>query len=125
MNYFVFVLSHVLYVISLDGKITAIDVHKQGRQLWIADTGSPLVNSTISNIEISHNSKSIRVIPSLIGGLYRVYDENGHMEPLPFDAESLLNTSFQLQDELVMTGGKDIDMIGLDLQTGRVRPRIK
>ncbi|CAF2692597.1 unnamed protein product [Rotaria sp. Silwood2] len=111
--------SHVLYVISLDGKITAIDVQQKGRQLWIANIGLPLVDSTINKIEISHDSKSIRLIPSLLGGLYGIHDENEHMEPLPFDAESLLNTSFHLHDEFVMIGGKDIDTIGLDLHTGK------
>ena len=113
--------SHILYVISLDGKITAIDVQQKGRQLWTTNTGSPLVDSSISKIEISHGSKSIRIIPSLIGGLYGIYDKNERIEPLPFDAESLLNTSFQFHDELVMTGGKYIDTIGLDLHTGKVR----
>ncbi|CAF3518975.1 unnamed protein product [Rotaria sp. Silwood1] len=112
-------LNHILYVISLDGKITAIDVQQKGRQLWIANIGSPLIDSTISKIEISHNSKSIRLVPSLLGGLYGIHDEHEHMEPLPFDAESLLNTSFQIHDEFIMTGGKNIDTIGLDLHTGK------
>ncbi|CAF4773439.1 unnamed protein product, partial [Rotaria socialis] len=76
---------------------------QKGRQVWIVDTGSPLVDSTISKIEILRDSKSTRLVPSLVGGLYRLYDDNENMEPLPFDAESLLNTSFQIQDELVMT----------------------
>jgi hypothetical protein len=42
------------------------------------------------------------------------------MQSLPFDAESLLNTSSQFHDELIMTGGKDIDTLGLDLNTGEV-----
>lgn len=108
-------------MISLDGKITAIDVRRNGYQLWTTDTGTPLVESTLSTIEISRDSKSTRLVPSLHGGLYRLYDDNEHMEPLPFDAESLLNTSFQIQDELVMTGGKYIDTIGLDLHTGKVK----
>ncbi|CAF2109491.1 unnamed protein product [Rotaria magnacalcarata] len=111
--------NHVIYVISLDGKITAIDVRRKGHQVWIADMGSPLVDSTISKIEILRDSKSTRLVPSLVGGLYRLYDDNENMEPLPFDVESLLNTSFQIQDELVMTGGKSVDTIGLDLQTGK------
>jgi hypothetical protein len=112
--------SHVLYVISLDGKITAIDVRQKGYQLWKANTGAPLVHSSLSKIEISRDSKSIRLIPSLIGGLYEKYDGEEHMEPLPFDAESLLNTSSHFHDELIMTGGKKIDTLGLDLHTGKV-----
>jgi hypothetical protein len=116
-----FVFSHTLYVISLDGKITAIDAHENGRQLWTADTGAPLVDSSLSKIEISRDSRSVRLIPSLIGGLYEKYDEDGHIEPLPFDADALLDASFKLHDELVITGGKHIDTLGLDLHTGQVR----
>ncbi len=109
-----------MYVISLDGKITAIDVREKGRQLWIADTGSSLVNSSLSKIEISRNAKLFRLIPSLIGGLYEKSDDDESMKLLPFDAESLLNTSVQFHDELIITGGKDIDTLGLDSNTGKV-----
>jgi hypothetical protein len=111
---------HILYVISLDGKITAIDARTNGHQLWTADTGAPLVDSSLSKIEISRDSRSVRLIPSLIGGLYEKYDEDGHVEPLPFDADALLDASFKLHDELVITGGKHIDTLGLDLHTGQV-----
>ncbi|CAF3917079.1 unnamed protein product, partial [Rotaria sp. Silwood2] len=111
---------HTLYVISLDGKITAIDAHANGRQLWTADTGAPLIDSSLSKIEISRESRSVRLIPSLIGGLYEKYDEDGHVEPLPFDAGDLLDASFKLHEELVITGGKHIDTLGLDLHTGQV-----
>ncbi|CAF3874202.1 unnamed protein product [Rotaria sordida] len=111
---------HTLYVISLDGKITAIDAHANGRQLWTVDTGAPLIDSSLSKIEISRDSRSVRLIPSLIGGLYEKYDEDGHVEPLPFDAGDLLDASFKLHEELVITGGKHIDTLGLDLHTGQV-----
>jgi hypothetical protein len=45
------------------------------------------------------------------------------MESLPFDAESLLNTSSHFHDGLIMTGGKDIDTFGIDLHTGKVSER--
>ncbi|UJR09018.1 hypothetical protein I4U23_013267 [Adineta vaga] len=112
--------NHVLYVISLDGKITAIDVRQKGRQLWTSHTGSSLIDSSLSKFEIIRNSKSIRLIPSLVGGIYEKHDHTEHIEPLPFDAESLLNTTFHFHDELIMTGGKDIDTLGLDLTTGKI-----
>lgn len=113
-------IGHTLYVVSLDGKITAIDARANGRQLWTTDTGAPLVDSSLSKIEISRDSRSVRLIPSLIGGLYEKYDEDGHVEPLPFDADALLDASFKLHDEVVITGGKHIDTLGLDLDTGKV-----
>ena len=104
----------------MDGKITAINARQNGRRLWIADTGAILVDSSLSKIEISRDSRSVRLIPSLIGGLYEKYDEDGHVEPLPFDADALLDASFKLHEELVITGGKTIDTLGLDLYTGQV-----
>ncbi|CAF0993205.1 unnamed protein product [Adineta ricciae] len=111
---------HALYVISLDGKITAIDARANGRQMWTADTGAPLIDSSLSKIEISRDSRSVRLIPSLIGGLFEKYEEDGHVEPLPFDADSLLDATFKLHDELVINGGKHIDTLGLDLHTGQI-----
>ncbi|CAF4749958.1 unnamed protein product, partial [Rotaria magnacalcarata] len=60
----VLIFSHTLYVISLDGKITAIDAHANGRQLWTADTGAALIDSSLSKIEISRDARSVRLIPS-------------------------------------------------------------
>ncbi|CAM4747978.1 unnamed protein product [Rotaria magnacalcarata] len=113
-------LIHTLYVISLDGKITALDAHANGRQLWTADTGAALIDSSLSKIEISRDARSVRLIPSLIGGLFEKYDEDGHIEPLPFDADDLLTASYSLHEELAITGGKHIDTLGLDLHTGQV-----
>jgi hypothetical protein len=104
----------------LDGKVTAIDANDNGRQLWTTYTGTALVESSLSKIEISRDARSVRLIPSLIGGLYEKYDEDGHVEPLPFDADALLDASFKLHDELVITGGKHTDTLGLDLRTGQV-----
>ena len=104
----------------MDGKITAIDARANGRQMWTADTGAPLIDSSLSKIEISRDSRSVRLIPSLIGGLFEKYEEDGHVEPLPFDADSLLDATFKLHDELVINGGKHIDTLGLDLHTGQV-----
>lgn len=117
---FRFSFSHTLYVATVDGKITAIDTRANGRQLWTADTGSPLIDSSVSKIEISGDQRSVRLIPSLIGGLYAKYDDDGHVEPLSFDAEALLDSSFKLHDDLVVTGGKHVDMLGLDMHTGQV-----
>lgn len=108
-------------MVSLDGKITAIDARGNGRQLWTADTGAPLIDSSLSKIEISRDSRSVRLIPSLIGGLFEKYDEDGRIEPLPFDADDLLTASYNLHEELAITGGKHIDTLGLDLHTGQVK----
>ncbi|CAF0800863.1 unnamed protein product [Adineta steineri] len=111
---------HTLYVISLDGKITALNAHENGRQIWSADIGAPLVESSLSKIEIPRDSRSVRLIPSLLGGLFEKYEEDGHIEPLPLDADALLDASYKLHDELVINGGKHIDTLGLDLQTGQI-----
>lgn len=67
------------------------------------------------------DAKAVRLVPSLIGGLYGKHEHTEHLEALPFDAECLLNTSFHFHDELAMSGGKAIDTLAINLHTGRVR----
>ncbi|CAF0736643.1 unnamed protein product, partial [Didymodactylos carnosus] len=110
---------HALYVSSLDGKLTAIDANNYGRVLWTIDTGSALVDSSLSKLEILRDAISVRLIPSLSGGLYERYPD-GHVEPLPFSADSLLSASFRLDDDSVIVGGKHIETLGLNVHTGRI-----
>lgn len=48
---------------------------------------------------MAHNFKSIRLIPSLNGNLYKFDGED--IEQLPITADDLLRSSFQFPDELV------------------------
>lgn len=47
----------------------------------------------------------MRLVPSLRGTLYSLSGET--IEPLPFDAEQLLSSSFKYSDDLVIAGEWD------------------
>lgn len=58
-----------------------------------------MLSSSIHNYEMAHNFKSIRLIPSLNGNLYKF--DGDDIEQLPITADDLLRSSFQFPDELV------------------------
>lgn len=48
---------------------------------------------------MAHNFKSVRLIPSLNGNLYKF--DGDDIEQIPVTAEDLLSSSFKFSDELV------------------------
>lgn len=59
-----------------------------------------------------------KVIPSLNGGLFKWDGET--LEAVPLTAETLLSTSFRLNEETMMVGGKEINTFGINARTGEV-----
>ena len=68
--------------------------------------------------QISGPEGTYKVIPSLNGGLFKW--DGATLEAVPFTAETLLSTSFKLNDENVMVGGKEIHSFGINARTGEV-----
>lgn len=92
----------MLYVSTLDGKISALDMLK-GEQKWsIPTTPSAMISSSIQNLELTNNGQWVRMIPSLSGSLYK-FDGEG-VEPIPMNADNLLSSSFKFSDDLVISG---------------------
>ncbi|KAL7669432.1 hypothetical protein ACOME3_010086 [Neoechinorhynchus agilis] len=60
----------------------------------------------------------IYLIPSLQGGLFLVH--NNSVESLPFMTDTLFTKSFQLPDDLIVVGNKNIEALRIDLLTGQV-----
>lgn len=50
-------------------------------------------------IQMSHNFKAVRLIPSLNGNLYKF--DGDDIEQIPVTADDLLSSSFKFSDELV------------------------
>ena len=61
-----------------------------------------------------------RLIPSLDGTLFQFDGENEIMEALPFTADTLLSSSFKLNQDSTIVGGKKSVVYGVELQTGKV-----
>ncbi|XP_063963492.1 eukaryotic translation initiation factor 2-alpha kinase 3-like [Lytechinus pictus] len=104
---------------TVDGKVLALDIQNAGQQQWSMDAGiGPLLSSSISQFEIMGPEGVYKVIPSLNGGLFKWDGET--LEAVPFTAESLLSTSFRLNEETMMVGGKEIHTFGINARTGEV-----
>ena len=42
------------------------------------------------------------------------------VEPVPFTADTLLSSSFRLNDQSIMVGGKETETYGIDVPSGKV-----
>ena len=69
-------------------------------------------------LQINKDGRRARLIPSLDGGLYQ-YDGVA-VEPVPFTADTLLSSSFRLNDQSIMVGGKETETYGIDVPSGKV-----
>lgn len=109
----------LLYVTTLDGRLSALDLTNGGTLQWSVETGpGPLLSSSIHRLELTNNGKWVRMIPSLSGGLYKF--DGDTVEPIPFSAEDLLKSSFKFSDDLVISGGKETRSYGVSTRTGQV-----
>lgn len=109
----------LLYVTTLDGRLSALDMTNGGALQWSVETGpGPLLSSSIHRLELTNNGKWVRMIPSLNGGLYKFDGET--VEPIPFSADDLLKSSFKFSDDLVISGGKETRSYGVSSRTGQI-----
>ena len=111
--------NNLLIVSTLDGQITALDLNNDGEMIWSSPTTpGPMLSSTLSDLELDDRGRMVKLIPSLSGNIYKLQDEV--VEPLAMDASSLLSSSLKMQENLVLTGGKETRTFGIDLQTGEI-----
>ena len=111
---------NLLIVSTLDGYITALDLNKNGEMVWsVATVPGPMLSSTLSDLELDERGHLVRLIPSLSGKIYKLKDEM--VEPVAMDASSLLFSSLKMQENLALTGGKEVRTLGVDLETGQVQ----
>ncbi|XP_022815705.1 eukaryotic translation initiation factor 2-alpha kinase isoform X2 [Spodoptera litura] len=109
-------LNDLVIVSTLDGRLTAFST-QNGIKAWDLET-QPLLSSNLHHVELTSGGKWVRLVPSLSGSLYSVSGDN--IEPLPFDAEQLLSSSFKYSDDLVIAGARETLWFGLDAHTGGI-----
>jgi len=110
---------NLLIVSTLDGQITALDLNKDGEMIWSSPTlPGPMLSSTLSDLEMDDRGHLVKLIPSLSGKIYKLQDEV--IEPLAMDVSTLLSSSLKMQENVVLTGGKETRTFGMDLQTGEI-----
>uniref|UniRef100_A0A3B4AEJ2 Eukaryotic translation initiation factor 2-alpha kinase 3 n=1 Tax=Periophthalmus magnuspinnatus TaxID=409849 RepID=A0A3B4AEJ2_9GOBI len=116
---YILVLRSLVIISTLDGRISALDPHNQGRKQWDLDVGSGcLVSSSLSKPEVFGNKM---VIPSLDGALFQWNRDRELMEAVPFSVESLLESSYRIGDDTVLVGGKSHTTYGLGAFSGKIR----
>uniref|UniRef100_A0A8C6S852 Eukaryotic translation initiation factor 2-alpha kinase 3 n=1 Tax=Neogobius melanostomus TaxID=47308 RepID=A0A8C6S852_9GOBI len=109
----------LVIISTLDGRISALDPHNQGRKQWDLDVGSGcLVSSSLSKPEVFGNKM---MIPSLDGALFQWNRDRELMEAVPFSVESLLESSYRIGDDTVLVGGKSLTTYGLGAFSGKIR----
>lgn len=108
----------LLYVTTLDGRLTALDISKGGKMRWSIATGpGPLISSSIHRLELTNNGQFVRMIPSLSGGIYKFDGES--IDPIPITTDNLLSSSAKFSDDLVISGGKETRTYGVSARTGQ------
>ncbi|CRK97783.1 CLUMA_CG011162, isoform A [Clunio marinus] len=108
-----------LYVTTLDGRISSLDLTKAGTLQWSVPTEpGDLLSSSIHRLELTNNGKYVRMIPSLNGGIYKFDGES--IEAIPMTADDLLKSSFKFSEDMVISGGKEVRLYGINTRTGNV-----
>ncbi|XP_022218634.2 eukaryotic translation initiation factor 2-alpha kinase isoform X1 [Drosophila obscura] len=109
----------LLYITTLDGRLSALDIAKSGKLRWSVPTGpGPLISSSIHRLELTNNGQFVRMIPSLSGGIYKF--DGDSIDPIPITAEHLLSSSAKFSDDLVISGGKETRTYGVSARTGQL-----
>ncbi|CAG5014687.1 unnamed protein product [Parnassius apollo] len=106
----------LVIVSTLDGKLTAFST-LNGIKAWDVET-QPLLSSNLHHVELTAGGKWVRLVPSLRGTLYSLSGDT--IEPLPFDADQLLSSSFKYSDDLVIAGARETLWLGIDAHSGAV-----
>ncbi|GFO07070.1 eukaryotic translation initiation factor 2-alpha kinase 3-like [Plakobranchus ocellatus] len=108
-----------IIVSTIDGKVSALDLHTKGKQVWSLEADSkPLYSSSLANMEMVRNGKKMRLIPSLDGALYQYDGEK--VEAIPMSAETLLSSTYRLSDDSMIVGSKELKNFGIDITTGQI-----
>uniref|UniRef100_A0A1B0CZ18 Uncharacterized protein n=2 Tax=Phlebotomus papatasi TaxID=29031 RepID=A0A1B0CZ18_PHLPP len=109
--------NRLLFVTTLDGRLSALDV--DGVVKWSVPTGpGSLLSSSIHSLELTNNGRMVRMIPSLSGSLYQFDGQT--IEAIPITADQLLTASFKFSNDVVISGGKETRSYGISMRTGQV-----
>ncbi|XP_011135236.1 eukaryotic translation initiation factor 2-alpha kinase isoform X2 [Harpegnathos saltator] len=112
-------LRSLIFVSTLDGKVSALDAANNGQEQWTLDfNNGPMLSSNIHSRELNDNGQWVRLIPSLNGGMYKFDGEN--LELLPITTDKLLHSSFRYSNDLVFSGGKEVHSYGVHTKTGKI-----
>ncbi|XP_008552622.2 eukaryotic translation initiation factor 2-alpha kinase [Microplitis demolitor] len=111
--------SRLVFISTLDGKLTALDILNNGEKKWALDFDDiPLISSSIHKRELNDDGHWVKLIPSLNGRLYKF--DGDTVEQIPVTTDHLLQSSFRYSDNLVFSGGKEIQTYGVTSNNGKI-----
>ncbi|KAI2811809.1 Eukaryotic translation initiation factor 2-alpha kinase 3 [Blomia tropicalis] len=110
--------SNLFIVSTLDGKFSVVDA-LDGTLQWSKEiTTEPLISSTISDFIVNNKGEIVRILPSLDGNLFV---HNGRtIQQTQFSTEKLLKNSMKFSENVLLVGGQENRIIGLNLADGEV-----
>ncbi|CAK9829144.1 Eukaryotic translation initiation factor 2-alpha kinase 3 [Anthophora retusa] len=109
----------LLFVSTLDGKLSALDANNLGKKQWTLDFNEgPMLSSSIHSRELNNNGQWVRLIPSLSGGLYKF--DGKYLEAVPVTASQLLHASYRFSNDIVFSGGSEVISYGVSSTTGKI-----
>ncbi|XP_019626481.1 PREDICTED: eukaryotic translation initiation factor 2-alpha kinase 3-like [Branchiostoma belcheri] len=111
----------LVLVSTLDGKVSALDMYNGGQLKWTLDTdeAEPLLSASISRLELTRNGRPMQLIPSLDGGLFQWDGES--LEAVPFTADTLVSSTYKMNDDSMLVGGKETKTYGVHAKTGKLQ----
>ncbi|XP_071827738.1 eukaryotic translation initiation factor 2-alpha kinase 3-like [Apostichopus japonicus] len=107
----------LVVVSSMNGAVTALDLHGSGSKLWDLDAGTgPLLSSSLSSQNFLDGEK--KILPALDGDIFTW--DGTRLESCPFSTDSLISSSFKLSDNVMVVGSKSTRTYGINANTGKL-----
>ncbi|KAH9416796.1 Eukaryotic translation initiation factor 2-alpha kinase 3 [Dermatophagoides pteronyssinus] len=109
-----------LIAATLNGKISIINA-VWGTIKWTKQIQTkPLISSNIGNVMKIHNNfgELMQILPSLDGNLYVYHGDT--IKKTQFSAEKLLKNSFKFNDNIMLAGGQESKLIGININNGDI-----
>ncbi|KAL3982575.1 Protein kinase domain family protein [Acanthocheilonema viteae] len=114
-----FISKHYLLVSTIDGKITAMDIEKNGEVVWTVDADKvPLLSSSLNQQKLVAENFPYMLVPSLDGSLYMFNVKSSSLSLIPLSADARIMIG---NDEVA--GGTFVTSTGIDPLTGKIRYR--
>uniref|UniRef100_A0A1I7V9C0 PRKR-like endoplasmic reticulum kinase n=1 Tax=Loa loa TaxID=7209 RepID=A0A1I7V9C0_LOALO len=114
-----FINKHYFLASTIDGKITAMDIEKNGEVVWIVDADEvPLLSSSLNQQKLVTDNFPYMLLPSLDGSLYMFNVKSSSLSLIPLSANARIMIG---NDEIA--GGTFVTSTGIDPLTGKMRYR--
>ncbi|KAM3725691.1 Eukaryotic translation initiation factor 2-alpha kinase [Dirofilaria immitis] len=114
-----FINKHYFLASTIDGKVTAMDIDRNGEVVWIVDADKvPLLSSSLNERKLIVDNLPYILVPSLDGSLYLFDVKSSSLNLIPLSANARIMIG---NDEIA--GGTFVTSTGIDPLTGKIRYR--